>query len=53
MASISLSSSRPQPFDVETVVVCGISYPQKEVSDKFFVDRTSFFVNVKQEVSQA
>ncbi|KAL5511543.1 hypothetical protein ACEPAH_4760 [Sanghuangporus vaninii] len=41
--------SFPQPFDVDEVVVGETKYPQPEVSDRFYVDRMSFFVNVRRE----
>ncbi|KAL5529125.1 hypothetical protein ACEPAG_5099 [Sanghuangporus baumii] len=41
--------SFPQPFDVAEVVVGETKYPQPEVSDRFYVDRMSFFVNVRLE----
>ncbi|EJD05940.1 uncharacterized protein FOMMEDRAFT_166245 [Fomitiporia mediterranea MF3/22] len=41
--------SFPQPFDVGEVIVCGNKYPQPEISDRFYVDKTSFLVNVRQE----
>ncbi|KAH8117458.1 hypothetical protein DFH11DRAFT_1741458, partial [Phellopilus nigrolimitatus] len=41
--------SFPQPFDVNEVEVCGDKYPQPEVSDRFYIDRTAFFINAQQE----
>lgn len=49
--TLSFCYGRPQPFLVDAVTVCGVKFPQTEVSDRFFVDKTSFFVNVKQGVS--
>ncbi|KAI5124503.1 hypothetical protein M0805_003028 [Coniferiporia weirii] len=41
--------SFPQPFDVDEVIVCENTYPQPEVSDRFYIDKTAFFINVQQE----
>ncbi|KAL5533039.1 hypothetical protein ACEPAF_4815 [Sanghuangporus sanghuang] len=46
---VSSDITFPQPFDVDEVVVGETKYPQPEVSDRFYVDRMSFFVNVRRE----
>lgn len=40
----------PQPFNLREVIVCDQTYPQPEISDRLYIDKNVFFINIPQEV---